>query len=362
MASMNFTFPTAVEMFRIQPDLEARGEEGRLGLKLFPRKTSSTINVRWWQKDNLYGLMQFRGLDGGPGKVQRRGDNAYDYQAGVYGDFQEISETELLTRCNGMAPTTPIGITDLVMEANADLIEREFNRWEANVFTLLQTGTISIPTPGPNGILTYKDSYTTQTFNSSVHWTVASTATPIQDMQAIQQLGVGHSGKFDASSTIYVNQYTANALINNQNSADLDGRRGMYGQTLNNLPAISSYFQGQNLPAVEVYDEGYQIAPLSGPETAPLTTTGITDQFQKYISNLNGVLVGKRPGGEPVGHNLVTINAYAPNMGASAVALVKDSFNGVNAPKEIPGKIQVFRLVNGGPTLEFPYAVVACTF
>lgn len=358
--AFNYIYPTAVELFRIQPDLEKRADADRLGMQLFPRTSKNTLNVRWFQKDNTFGLMNFRGLDGAPGRVRRLGDNGFDYEAGVYGDFQEISERELMLRASPLNPETRIPITDLIMEANNQLVQREADRYENNVFSLLTTGTLSIPSIGPNGVAVYSDTYAIQKFSSTIPWTSFSTATPIADLQTIQQLSVGHSGRFDASSTLYVNQFTANALINNANNADLNGRRGQYGSTLNNLPGISSYFQSQNLPGIAVYDEGYQLAANNGPLTAPLLNN-LPDQFQKFIPNHIGILIGKRPAGETVGEYITTINAYAPNQAAASVAFVKDSFTGVNAPREVPGKIQVYRLTNGGPAIYYPNAVVAIT-
>lgn len=361
MAVFNFVYPTAEELFEINQDLESRADAGRLGMKLFPRKARTTLNVGWWQKDNDFGLMAFRGLDGQPPKVQRLGYNKYEYEAGVYGEHIMLTEAEYMKRANLMDPTQRIPLGDFTQEASRQLIAREADRFESNVFTLLYTGVLSIPSPGPNGGLIYKDSYTIQSYTASIPWTSLSSATPILDMQNIQQKGVGHSGKFDASSTMYINQFTANALINNQNANDLDGRRGQYGSTLNNLLAISSYFQAQNLPAIEVYDEGYQIAPIVGPETTPLTSAGLPNQFQKFIPNHGGILVGKRPNGETVGEYQITANSAAGNQPVS-YTWVADYFNGINAPKTIPGKMEVYRVVNGGPALFFPYSVLAATF
>lgn len=361
-ANLNLVYPTPEEIFEINQDLMPTEEANRVGFKLMPRKSRQTINVGWWQKDNDFGLMSFRGLDGVPPKVQRLGYNKFEYEAGVYGEHEEINETEWMKRANLMDITQRIKIGDLVAECDRQLMVREMNRMESNIWTLLATGTLSIPTPGPNGPLVYKDSYTIQTYTSNPPWTSLSTATPIQDMQNIQQLGVGHSGKFDASATMYINQFTANALVNNQNAADLDGRRSMYGATLNNVEAISSYFRAQNLPGIEVYDDGYQLAPQPGPETNPMTPAPayLPNQFQKYIGNHVGILIGRRPNDEAIGEYQITVNSASGT--AASYTFVADQFNGVNAPKTVPGKILVYRITNGGPALTFPYSVLAATF
>ena len=158
---------------------------------------------------------------------------------------------------------------------------------------------------------------------------------------------------------MYMNQVEANRLLNNSNSADFNGRRDMFGATLNSITSMNNYFGGQNLPQVKVVDYGFQIEPLSGPETAPLA------QYQKFISNGVGILVGKRPGNAPVGHFQMTINASNPHSNDGPISsgpymYVKDYFNGILAPKETPGKVEVHAGMNGGLSLEYPYSVVAC--
>ena len=93
-----FTYPSAAQMEMIESDLTNRGKEGRVGLSLFPIETSNTHNVRWTQEDNAYGLMKFRGLDGKPSRVQPLGENVFEYEPGVYGEYGNIGETEYTKR------------------------------------------------------------------------------------------------------------------------------------------------------------------------------------------------------------------------------------------------------------------------
>lgn len=359
--TFNFVYPTATEVRMINQDLVAKSRAERLGFKLLPVQGAGTFNVAWWQKDNDYGIMQYRGLDGDPPRVRQLGYGKFEYEPGVYGEHILLRESELTKRADLLDPTKRIVISDMVLEADRQLSVREDNRAEYNIFTLLSTGVLNIPTPGPNGAYNaYQDSYTIQKYTTGIPFASLASATPIVVFQTLQQLGVGHSGSFGAGSTSYLNQQTANSIINNANANDLDGRRGMYGQTLNNLPAISSYFQGQNLPGLEVYDDGFQIDLLQGPETAPLTSSGATDQFQKYIPNNTMILIGKRPNNEPVGHFQETIVA-ANNFKSGPYTYVADSFNGINAEKKPNGKLAIHRGFNGGATLEYPYAVIAVT-
>lgn len=352
---MNFIYPTAAEIFEIAPDLMNKGRVGRVGLDLFPMANHDTFHVRWTQRDNYYGLQQMRGIDGAPPKVQRLGSNSFVYEPGVYGEHTLITERELLTRAVPNHPEIKIPVSDLILADQALLANRQLDRMEANAWTLAGTGTLTIPLPGPAGPNIWTDTYTIQTFTASIPWSTTTTATPIADLQTVQQKQVGHSVSFGADATLYLNQVQANRLLNNSNTADFGGRRDQYGATLNNLVSFNNYFQGQNLPKIVVYDAGYQLNPLSGPETAPST------QFQKFIPNGVGILVGARTNGAPIGHTQMTIQAMMPggNPSAGVYSFVKDYAQGINAPLEVPPKMEVHMGWNGGTTIEFPSAIVA---
>lgn len=355
--SFNVVYPTAAAINEIAPDLNARDMASRVGLQIFPVVQKPTFNVRWFQGDNPYGLMQYRGLDGSPPKVQRLGMSEFIYTPGVYGEFTSITEQEILTRASPGNLMLPIGISDLTVRDMSLLTTRMNDRMEANVWTLLTTGSITLPAPGPAGANVYVDSYTLQTYTASVPWATTATATPIVNIQAAQQLSVGHGASFGAEATLYMNQVTANALINNSNAADFGGRRNMYGATLNNIEAFSTYFQNQGLPSIRVYDTGYQNQPVAGPETSPST------QFTKFIPNNIAVLVGKRPGGQPIGEFQQTIQAMQPGsgVGPGRYQFIKDFSRGINCAVEIPPRVEVHMGFNGGPALQYPSNIVIMT-
>lgn len=354
---MNFVYPTAAEMAEILPDLVSRDRADRIGLQLFPPVARNTFQVRWSQKDNAYGLMQMRGLDGQPPRVQRLGLNTFVYEPGVYGEHVVITEREMLTRAIPGRPDIPIPIGDLVNDADQLLISRRNDRMEASVWTLAGTGVLTIALPGPNGPAVYSDSYTIQTYTATIPWATAATATPILNFQTAQQMQVGHGVDFGAGAVAYMNQYTANLLLNNANAADFGGRRTQYGATINNMAAAADYWQSQNLPRIVVYDAGYQLAPLSGPITNAAT------QFIKFIPNGKVIIIGKRPGNQPVGEWQQTLQAMMPggNPSPGEYRFVKDYAQGIHAPVEVPPKIEVHAGFNGGCALMWPSSVLALT-
>jgi hypothetical protein len=230
-------------------------------LDIMPIRNVNAGEVRWSQQDNFYGLQALRGLDGAPTRVQRVGTKTYTYEPGVFGEFIDITETEL-TRRAGYAPNgTPIDIADLVVDADQQLINREFDRIEATIWALLTTGTFSIKMDGPTGTqVGFSDTFAIQTFTAGVPWATSATATPIANFQAVQQLGMaaGHSVDLGAGAIAYMNSVTSNRLLNNANAADLSGRRMNSGSTPNNTGDVNRYFAAQNLPQMQVYDGGYQ--------------------------------------------------------------------------------------------------------
>jgi hypothetical protein len=95
-----------------------------------------------------------------------------------------------------------------------------------------------------------------------------------------------------------------------------------------------------------LYDEGY------------IPTTG--GSFTKFIPDGKVIIVGKRPSGVKIGEYILTRNAVA-NYRPVSYRFVKDYAAGINAPKEVPPKIEVHRGHNGGPVIYYPSAIVVMT-
>lgn len=351
-----FNYPTNFELQAVEPNLVARAEAGRLGLQIMPVRNVNAAEVRWTQQDNYYGLQHLRGLDGAPTRVQRVGMKTYSYEPGVFGEFVDITETEL-TRRAGYSPIgTPIDVTDLVMDADSQLINRELDRIESTIWTLLTTGTFSIKLDGPNGTqVGYSDTFSVQTYTASVAWATAATATPITNFQAVQQLGqaAGYSVDLGAGAVAYMNSVTSNRMLNNANSADLSGRRINGGNTSNSVADVNRYFAAQNLPQIQVYDAGYQKTGTN----ATLPTAGA---FTKFIPDGTVVVIGKRVSGAKVGEYVKTRNA-SNGLLPGSYGYTIDRVNGANAEKRTPANIERHRGHNGGPVLYLPSSIVVMT-
>jgi hypothetical protein len=348
-----FTYPTSAAYFAIEPELVTASRAGRLGLQLMPPRPFNTGNVRWTQKDNFYGLQHLRGLDGKPTRVVRVGESTYEYEPGVFGEFIDVTETELTKRAGSIIDmTTAIDVSDIIAENDVQLIGREDDRMESSIWTLLTTGVLEIQVDGsPAGQYLHRTQFTFQTYTPVVPWSTVATATPLRDLQAMAQLGnaSGISVDFGAAARLYVNSVTANRLLNNTNASDMGGRLVNNGSTVNTLPDFNRYFAAQEVPQIIVYDRGYQ-----------QRIGEAQSSFKKFIADGVGVLIGNRPGNAVIGNYAMTRNA-SNNFRPGSYRYVVDRANGVNAEKRTPANIEVHRGHNGGPVIYFPSAVVLVT-
>lgn len=331
-----FVFPTSAELDVIAQDLIPRLEQDRPIFKIFPIKNVENYLVMWEQEDSYVGLQQVRGLNGMPPRVSRVGVKRFQMEPGVYGEHIPVDEVELTIRRQMGTFGTPIDISELVMKAQNQLLGRRLDRIESIGWTLLATGTFSVA--GPAGAVLHSDQYVIQTFSAIVSWGTFLTATPLADMRAVQLLARGHSVRFDRSATAYMNQVTANRLLSNTNPADIYGRRTTGLGTFNSLDQVNQLNAADNLPTFEVYDEGY------------LNNAGV---FVPHIADNKVIVVGRRVDGAPIGAYQMVRNVNNAGMAPGPYMRVIDK-----GEIEIPRSIEVHDGHNGGPTVNFPSAVV----
>lgn len=300
---------------------------------LFPITDDMADMLRWSIKDNIKGLQAPRGLNGDPPKVQRSGLKEFLTEAGVYGEYMTIDERELTKRRMNNAFDKKIDISDLVRDAQDELLGRELDRMRFNAWTLATTGVITIT--DKDGVTTYTEVFPVQTFTAGTSWATTSTSTPLANLRSTKLLGRGHSVDFGSRAKVYVNQVTANNAMANTNAADLGGKRLSNGATINSLAGDNAILLENGLPQLEVYEGGY------------INEAGV---FTLFIPNNVGVLVGGRPNGAPVGTYRRTFNATSKDTG-SYMKIVEDE-------DDVPARVTVHRGHNGGPIIFYPNAVV----
>lgn len=335
----DFIFPSNMELQAIAQDKLPRLTQERAGFKIMPLRDQDTHLLSWEQKDNYTGLQAIRGMGGQPGKVKKVGGKRYTMEPGIYGEHIPLDERELTARRQWGSFGTPVNVTDLVMEAQDQLLLRRLDRIESIIWTLATTGVISVS--DADGTVQQTDSFPIQTYSAGVSWATAATSTPLVDFRAIKLLGRGHSVSFGRQAVAYVNQTTVNNLLKNTNSADLYGRRTSGLGTFNSVAEVNQLLLGDDLPTLEVYDEGY------------LNDSGT---FVPFIPDNKAVVIGKRPAGQDVGEYRLTRNANNPSMASGAYMKVID-----RGEQQVPRLIEVHDGHNGGPVIFFPSAVIVAS-
>ena len=412
---VDYVFPTSAELELVAQNKMPNLMVNRPCFEFFPVATEDAAILMWEQKDNYLGLQQVRGINGEPSKVSKIGAKRYQMQPGVYGEYINVDEVEITQRRQWGSFGTPIDISDLVMDAQDQLLNRRLDRIESIIWTLLATGTFAVP--GPTGAIVATDSYTTQQYTPAVSWATYATATPLADLRAIQLLSRGISVGFGSDAFLYMNRRTSNNMLSNTNQSDLAGRRtGGFG-TFNSIAELNTLFTMDDLPNIKQYDGGYlaeggvgtvTIAPGGtgyttgnyanvgftggggfgaaatvivtagvitsilitsagqgyltpptlittglGAGTGAVLTTIIGSQFVPFIPDGTGILIGRRPLGQMVGKFVYTRNAN--NSGAAPGAYMKVIDNG---ERQVPRNIETHDGFNGGPVIYFPSSIV----
>lgn len=332
----DFIFPQSNELQLVAQDKIARLTTDRAGFQIMPMRDQDAWILSWEQRDNYIDLQNIRGLNGEPGKVKKIGGKRYTMEPGVYGEFIPIDERELTVRRQWGNFSAPVNITDLVMEAQDQLLLRRLDRIESIIWTLLSTGTFSVS--DADGTVQQTDTFSLLTYSAGVAWGTPATSTPLADFRAVKLLARGHSVSFGGQAVAYANQKTVNAMLLNTNAADLYGRRTQGLGTFNTLSQINGLLTMDDLPGLVAYDEGY------------LNSAGT---FVPFIPDNKVVVVGKRPAGQVVGEYKMVRNANNPGMAPGPYMKVID-----HGDEKVPRLIEIHDGHNGGPVIYFPSALV----
>jgi hypothetical protein len=335
-----YSYPRSAELTSIDPVLlQAEvANDPLLGPGgAFPIETTDTDMLIWEQRDTYLGLMQFRGLNSDPPRVKRVGSNRFRVEPGYYGEFLEVPEDELTRRAAPATWATPIPIDDLVAEGQEQLTVRQTNRMRWILWTLLTTGTYTVL--DKDGAIGASDAITLRTFTATVAWATVATATPLADFRTLPISARGTSASFGSAATAYMNQQTWNYLIANTNASDIRGERLNDSRTVQSVGDVNTVFLNNALPKVAIYDGGY------------LNDSGV---YTLFIPDNKVVVVGQRTNGAPLGRFRLTRNVAAPNGRGVSMHVVERGMAPNQAP---PPKIEVHRLLNGGPVIWYPNSI-----
>jgi hypothetical protein len=257
----------------------------------------------------------------------------------VYGEFTALDEKEVTERRMLGTWDSPATLDDMVARAQALLLQRRLDRIRYIIWTLITSGTFSVP--NAEGSVLHTDSFPVRTMNAAVPWTTYATATPSVDIRAAQLLSAGQSVDFGAGAELWMNRITANALLGNTNPSDQFGRRVNNGSTLNSITDVNAYLESNDLPQIVIYHRHY---------------VDDAGAVQYFIPTGKVVLIGRRTNGAKLGEYRMTRCFANPNLEPGAYTRVIDT-----REVTVPGDIQVHDGHNGGPVIFFPGAIVVIT-
>jgi hypothetical protein len=300
----------------------------------FREENSLAPELRWFVKDNFFGMQQWRGVGGRPLQVAPVGENEFVAKAGTYGEFRGIHERELMGYVDPANPGNVIDLSKTVVETQDQLLDREYTLKNFILWKLMVDGTFSVATQ--NGSVAYSGQYTQASFTASVAWATYATATPLKDVLGLPVTARGKRVNFGRGATILLNQTTANHMVLNRNPDDLGGRFLGGGNKINTLSDVNRILDENGCPTIEVCEEGYH---------------NDSNTWTLFIPDNKFVLVGTRPDTNYVGRYVNTANPNAASgMGAYSKFVLEED--------EVPVRAEVHQGHNGGPTMEHPGMVV----
>jgi hypothetical protein len=337
MLVQSYAYPTTKELIQIeQAKLPALTANSPI-FRYFPFEGKDSHLLEWEQEDNWGGMQQIRGLNGMPPRVAAVGAKSFIAKPGVYGERMDLDEMEMTLRArNRRELSTSISIGDLVMKRQDQLLDRRLVRIEWLCWQLFLYGRFIVH--DLNNVILHKAAYATQEYTAPISWSNAGSSKPLQDLRNISLMSRGQSTAFDQRATLLMNRVTANLLMANTNDADLGKKLSAGLQPVTSINGVNAIFTGENLPNIEIYDEGYL-------DEEGNNVTWIPDNVV--------MVVGVRTNGAALGRFRFTMNINNPGSEPTPYVRVLDHFD-----RRIPRLIEVHDGFNGGPILFFPGSIV----
>lgn len=348
---ITYRFPTPVSLQEVVQEYSIEREK-LLGIKLFPMVPRDTQLIEWDELDFEFGMTAAHNMNSDPKIGVRPGSKTHSYSPLFFKETDVLKESDLLM-------PRAMGTLSGVVDINADIariakarVDKNFLRLDWLAWQTLK-GRLQY---NENGVVV-DETFSVQTQNALVDWDEAATATPIKDFQAMALRGRGLGVSFKEGAIAYMNQTTANWLVNNRNDDDLWGYRNR--DSINatySIADVNKIFVAQFCPTVVVHDEGYYDS---------------NKNFQMALADGEVIVVGKRPAGETVGDILLTPSLHHAAMAAqggdgrgffSIIEVNGQANPGTVTLAELGGhknpKVEITGGFYGGPRLLYPKSVI----
>ena len=331
-----FAMQGAIQIRKLQKAYIGREMSLRLANKLMPMSTENVSSLTYERRNVTRGVQFARGFGGAAGQIQRPGMSSFQYSPGAYSDEIIIDENQLRDRRQVGTWTEyedEKAVSDDIARQTTD---RYLDRYEKNVFDLLCTGGFELKGggPGAGGPTIHRQIFPIRQFTPGVLFNDLNNSTPIQYFRSLMPLlQLGVSVDFRIGWAI-ANRNTINNILNNQNTADVLGRRVNSGDTVNSLAALNQYLASNDVFQLTEYHKGWY------PETEGLP-------MQTFVPDGKILLAGVREDGEPIGKYVLARNANNNNSAPGDHFVVEDE------RKKTPPFIKFTAGHVGGPVPEY---------
>ena len=343
-----YTYPDSFEMTRISQTLLYDDKIDPI-FDILPVRAVNASKLRWLLRDNFRGLMQVRGLGGEPTRRNRTGEQLFEENPGIFGEYMTVDEMEMTNRAGWTLPngamsdfSAPIDVEELVTLAAFELNIALKQRMRQMSWNYCLAHTLTLPLPDGGAGLNISYTGQTLTLSGANLFSAPTTSTPLATLRSLQpSYGFGTSNVFGGLATAYMNTITKNNILQNANPQDLFGRRISNGATVNDISAFNQILLDNDVPKIVTYDDGY------------IDDTGT---FNLYIPTNQILVVAQRPGNEKPGVFQMTRNANNPNMAPGPYSFVDNKTLGPT--KTVPPKIIIHCGFNGSCIIERPTQMV----
>lgn len=263
----------------------------RLGFKVLPFREKNVTRIVIRRPDYLRGLQPYRDSHTASTKLDdyfNRFGTFCSLETDEWAEHDDIYAHEIAesVEAEGCA-TDAVDISELMAIRMAQLVNREFNRQEFNIWSAIVYGKYVAEKAGE---VVQVHSYPIRYFPPAVSWADQLNSTPIADLRAIRLLFRGLKLRFDRKAWFIVNQATFDCMLSNQNPRDLGKTVVSACCELLTGAVMAERFYAFDLPAPTVYDEGYWTR----------------DAFHPFIPDGFAVLIARHLEGQPLGYYTLT--------------------------------------------------------
>lgn len=327
--------------------------EDYIGESIMPMEESMFQEVQWDERDHDRGLTAPHVMGTDPKVDKRQGHKTRSYTPIPFKETDLLKEDEILRarQLGTMAGT--LHVAEEIGKIVRDRWVKTLGRMEKLRWDTLR-GAIAID----ENDVKVNETFAVQTHTPLVDWDTVATARPLADFNALK-LKFRKTGASAQGAIAYMNQVTANWLLENQNANDIKGfQNSNFVQLPYSVEELNKVLSIRGLPTIVVYDEGW---------------VDESDNLTQFIPDGEVIVVGKRKKGQKVGDFMATPSLHRSKNGQPAPGYF--SIIEVNGqPSERVGAISLDQLgmaknpkveitggIYGGTRLIYPKSVIKFT-